>query len=97
VTIEAMAARRPVLASRVGGITGIIKDNFTGLLVPPRDVHALTDKLLWLVSDHALRERLSVQAQQDVYARFGRDHIIDQIESLYLEVLGEAKSAVEPR
>ena len=97
VTIEAMAARRPVLASRVGGITGIIKDNVTGLLVPPRDVHALTDKLLWLVSDAALRERLSVQAQQDVYARFGRDHIIDQIEALYLEVLGEEKSALEPR
>ena len=97
VTIEAMAARRPVLASRVGGITGIIKDNVTGLLVPPRDVHALTDKLLWLVSDGALRERLAVQAQQDVYARFGRDHIIDQIESLYLEVLGEEKSAPEPR
>ena len=92
VTIEAMAARRPVLASRVGGITGIIKDNVTGLLVPPRDVHALTDKLLWLVSDASLRERLSVQAQRDVNARFGRDHIIDQIESLYLEVLGEGKS-----
>ena len=96
VTIEAMAARRPVLASRVGGITGIIKDNVTGLLFPPRDVHALTDKLLWLVSDAPLRERLSVQAQRDVYARFGRDHIIDQIESLYMEVLGEGKSAVEP-
>jgi len=97
VTIEAMAARRPVLASRVGGITGIIKDNVTGLLVPPRDVHALTDKLLWLVSDASLRERLSVQAQRDVNARFGRDHIIDQIESLYLEVLGEGKSAAGPR
>ena len=97
VTIEAMAARRPVLASRVGGITGIIKDNVTGLLVPPRDVHALTDKLLWLVSDATLRERLSVQAQRDVYARFGRDHIIDQIESLYSEVIAEGKSEAQPR
>jgi L-malate glycosyltransferase len=96
VTIEAMAARRPVLASNVGGITGIIKDNVTGLLVRPRDVHALTDKLLWLVSDAPLRERLSAQAQRDVYTRFGRDQIIDQIESLYLEVLGEGKSLADP-
>src|SRR5204862_4001441 len=76
VTIEAMAARRVVLASNVGGIAGIIRDNATGLLFTPRDVHSLTDKLLWLVSDAPLRERLSVQAQRDVYARFGRDQII---------------------
>lgn len=89
VTIEAMAARRAVLASNVGGITGIIKDNTTGLLFPPRDVHALTDKLLWLVSDAPLRERLSAQGQRDVYSRFGREQIIEQIESLYLEVIGK--------
>lgn len=87
VTIEAMAARRAVLASNVGGIAGIIKDNVTGLMFPPRDVHALTDKLLWLVSDAPLRERLSVQGQKDVYTRFGRDQIIDEIEALYREVL----------
>lgn len=92
VTIEAMAARRPVLVSNVGGIAGIIKDNVTGLMFPPRDVAALTDKLLWLVSDAPLRERLSVQGQRDVYIRFGRDHIIDQIEALYTELIGEGKS-----
>jgi glycosyltransferase involved in cell wall biosynthesis len=92
VTIEAMAARRAVLASNVGGIAGIIKDNVTGLMFPPRDVHALTDKLLWLVSDAPLRERLSVQGQRDVYTRFGREQIIDQIEALYMEVIGEGKS-----
>ena len=92
VTIEAMAARRAVLASNVGGIAGIIKDNVTGLMFPPRDVHALTDKLLWLVSDAPLRERLSVQSQRDVYTRFGREQIIGQIEALYLEVIGEGKS-----
>jgi len=88
VTIEAMAARRAVLASNVGGIAGIIKDNVTGLMFPPRDIHALTDKLLWLVSDAPLRERLSVQGQRDVYTRFGREPIIDQIEALYVEVIG---------
>jgi len=92
VTIEAMAARRAVLASNVGGIAGIIKDNTTGLLFAPRDVHAITDKLLWLVSDAPLRERLSVQGQRDVYTRFGREQIIGQIELLYMEVIGERRS-----
>lgn len=89
VAIEALAARRAVLASNVGGIAGIIRDNQNGLLFAPRDVHALTDKLLWLVSDAPLRERLAVQGQRDVYSRFGRDQVIDQIEALYLEVLGQ--------
>ncbi|PYT09659.1 MAG: hypothetical protein DMF60_02115 [Acidobacteria bacterium] len=92
VTIEAMAARRAVLASNVGGIAGIVKNNTTGLLVPPRDVHALTDKLLWLVSDAPLRQRLSVQGQRDVYTRFGREQIIDQIEEIYNRVIGEGKN-----
>lgn len=89
VAIEALAARRAVLASNVGGIAGIIRDNQNGLLFAPRDVHALTDKLLWLVSDAPLRERLAVQGQRDVYSRFGREQVIDQIEALYLEVLGQ--------
>jgi glycosyltransferase involved in cell wall biosynthesis len=57
------------------------------LLVPPRDVRALTDKLLWLVSDGALRSRLAAQGQREAYARYNRDQVIEQIESLYLELL----------
>ena len=87
VTIEALAARRAVLASNAGGIAGILKDNVTGLLFPPKDANALTDKLLYLVSDAPLRERLAAQGQRDVYIRFGRDQIIDRIESLYQDVL----------
>jgi glycosyltransferase involved in cell wall biosynthesis len=94
VALEAMAARRPVLASNVGGIAGIIRDNATGLLVSPRDVRALTDKLLWMVSDGPLRERLAAQAQRDAHARFSRDNVIDQIESVYQDSL-EVEAAVQ--
>lgn len=87
VTIEALAARRAVLASNTGGISGILKDNVTGLLFPPKDANALTDKLLYLVSDAPLRDRLAAQGQRDVYVRFGREQIIDRIESLYNEIL----------
>jgi glycosyltransferase involved in cell wall biosynthesis len=90
VTIEALAARRAVLGSNVGGIAGIITDNQNGLLFTPRDVQSLTDKLLWLVADAPLRERLAIQGQRDVYARFGREQVIDQIESLYFEMIAGA-------
>jgi glycosyltransferase involved in cell wall biosynthesis len=90
VTIEAMAARRPVIASNVGAIAQIINDNTSGLLFTARDVRALTEKLIWVLSDSPLRERLSAQGQRDVYTRFGRDQIIDRIERLYVDVLEEA-------
>jgi glycosyltransferase involved in cell wall biosynthesis len=88
VTIEALAARRAVLASNIGGITDILKDNVSGLLFAPRDWQQLTEKLLYLVSDAPLRDRLAAAGQRDVYARFGREQIINRIEALYLDVLG---------
>jgi len=83
VTTEAMAARRAVLASDIAAIREIISDNVTGMLFPVKDVSALANKLLWLLSDAPLRERLATQGQRDVYARFGRDQTIDKIEAVY--------------
>ncbi|MBI3654490.1 MAG: glycosyltransferase family 4 protein [Acidobacteria bacterium] len=87
VTLEAMAARRAVLASNVGGIKGIVQENVNGLLCPPRDANALAEKLKWLLADAPLRDRLAGQGQREVYERYSRDKVIDQIEALYREVL----------
>jgi glycosyltransferase involved in cell wall biosynthesis len=87
VTIEAMAARRAVLASNAGGIAGIVQENVNGLLFPPQDANAMAEKMKWLLADAPLRERLAGHGQRDVYERFSRDKVIDQIEALYAEVL----------
>ena len=87
VTVEALAARRAVLASDVAAIREIIKDNTTGMLFPPRDVSALASKLLWLLSDAPLRERIALQGQRDAYSRFNRDNIVTQIETLYANAI----------
>jgi glycosyltransferase involved in cell wall biosynthesis len=88
VTIEAMAARRAVVASNVGGISEIIRDGVNGVLFPVKDARALADKILWTLWDTSQRERLGTEAQRDVQSRFSRETIIDRIESLYLDVLG---------
>jgi glycosyltransferase involved in cell wall biosynthesis len=87
VTIEAMAARRAVLASNVGGIRDILQENVNGLLFSPRDANAMAEKMKWLLADAPLRDRLAGQGQRDVYAKFSRDKVIDQIEMLYKEAL----------
>lgn len=88
VTIEAMAARRAIVASNVGGISEIIKDGINGVLFPAKDARVLADKILWTLWDTPQRERLGAEAQRDVQSRFSRETIIDRIESLYLDVLG---------
>jgi colanic acid/amylovoran biosynthesis glycosyltransferase len=47
--LDAMALRKPVVATRAGGIPEVVQDGVTGLLVPPRDPAALARALLYLL------------------------------------------------
>ncbi len=50
---------KPVVASAVGGICEMVEDGKTGLLVPPRDVNALANAIIVLLSDKEQRDRMS--------------------------------------
>ncbi|RME45919.1 MAG: glycosyltransferase family 1 protein, partial [Chloroflexi bacterium] len=58
VAVEALASRRPVVATKAGGIPEIVEDGVTGLLVPPKDPEALAQALLRLCRDPDLRARM---------------------------------------
>lgn len=85
--IQAMAAGLPVIASDVGGPAEIITHGVTGLLVPPRQVEALAQAVNRLLDDPDLRAHLGAAARKEVQTRFEREKIIDQIESVYGDVL----------
>jgi glycosyltransferase involved in cell wall biosynthesis len=61
--VEAMAHRKPIIASRVGGVPDMIGDG-AGLLVPPRDARALADAMLKLANDPNLRDRMGRAAHE---------------------------------
>src|SRR5205085_7244813 len=67
--LEAMAAARPVVASRVGGLGEAVVHGETGLLVPPADPGALAAALARLIGDPALRVRLGAAGRARVLAR----------------------------
>jgi glycosyltransferase involved in cell wall biosynthesis len=66
IVVEALCRGRPVVASRVGGITDLIRDGENGLLVDPCDPASLADALVCMLSDRALAERLAAAARPSV-------------------------------
>lgn len=87
VPLEAMACRRPVVASRVGGLPEAVIDGETGLLAPPGDPHALADSLVRLLSDAALRDRLVVAGRALVEREYTGDRMVDRIIGVYGDAL----------
>jgi len=75
VLLEAMSYRIPVIGSAIGGITDIISDGETGLLVPPEDPAAIAAAIERIASDPALAERLSLAGSRRLRERFGWDAI----------------------
>lgn len=88
--LEAMARRRPVVASAVGGIPEVITDGVDGLLVPPADPGALARAISLLLADPALRERIGQAGYRTVVERFSIDAQVKRIEAVYDEELARA-------
>jgi glycosyltransferase involved in cell wall biosynthesis len=90
--LEALAARRAVVASNTGGIPEIITDEESGLLVPPDDAEALTAALTRLASDAALRRRLADGGRARVEAAFTIEETARRYEALYRELVERDRS-----
>jgi L-malate glycosyltransferase len=92
--LEAMAAERPVIASRVGGLGEAVVHERTGLLVPPEDPEALAEALARVIADPALRVRLGAAGPDRVAEGFLPEQMVTAYQALYLEVLGERRGAM---
>jgi glycosyltransferase involved in cell wall biosynthesis len=85
--LEAMAASKPIVVTRVGAIPQVIQDGHSGLLVSPHDPAGLARAILTLIGDSTLRESLSREAYRTVEARFSTDIVRQQIIALYGSLL----------
>ncbi len=89
VFLEAAAAGLPVIATRMGGIPEVVQPGETGLLLARQDDDAeLAEKILILLDDPPLRQRLGRQGREMVQANFTWEKIARDLEHLYDEVLG---------
>jgi glycosyltransferase involved in cell wall biosynthesis len=88
--IEALAAGRPVVATRVGGVPDVVREGEDGFLVEPGDTDELADRLAQLARDPALRERMGESGRQRVLPRYAVERLVDDVDRLYRSLLADA-------
>jgi glycosyltransferase involved in cell wall biosynthesis len=84
--LDAMACAKPVVATTAGGIPEVVADGETGLLVPPRDHHALAEALVRLLNDAALRQRLGRAGLARVREHFTAERMVRETLAMYARV-----------
>ena len=87
--IEAMAAGRPVAATRVGGVADLMEDGMTCLLVPPGESGALAEAIMALLGDPERRRVMGEAGRKRVGAAFGADRLVRDMDQLYASLLEE--------
>ncbi len=86
--LEALALRRPVVATAVGGVPSVVRDGLTGLLVEAGDPHSLAAAVERLLRDRQAAAELARRGQELVEQEFGIERMVRAQEAVYREVLG---------
>lgn len=81
--LEAMAARRPVVATRVGGLPEVVSDGETGVLVPPADAQALARAIVGLLADRERRADMGAAAWRRVRDHFPAERMVTLTDEAY--------------
>lgn len=84
--IEAMALKKPVISTNVGGISEIIDHKFNGLLCPPGDEYCLENSIISLLNDDERKRELGIRAWEKVNKVFSVNAMIDKLIKVYYEL-----------
>lgn len=93
--IEALAAERPAVATRVGGIPDVIRADVDGFLVDVGDAEGLAEQLAILARDPARRAQMGAQGRARVVERYAVERLVDDIDLLYRSLLAETRPGEE--
>ena len=87
VGVEAMAAAKPIVAAKEGGLGEVIADGVTGFSVPENDIEGFASAVTTLIRDPALRNSLGIAGRERAKRLFAVEKMVDQLESIYRRVL----------
>jgi glycosyltransferase involved in cell wall biosynthesis len=87
--LEAMAARKPVIATAIGGTPEVVVHRRTGLLIPPGNSLAIANAIRQLLDDAPLAERLAAAGRVRVEREFSSEVMTQRVTHIYDQVLNE--------
>lgn len=84
--LDAMACGKPIVATSAGGMPEVVEDGRTGLLIPPRDHHAMATAIVRLLKDEALRRQMGDAGLSLVNAKFSAERMVQGTLDAYQRV-----------
>lgn len=85
--LEAMASKKPVIATEVGAVPKVIQDGHSGLLVEPKDVEGLSKAIIDLLENPDQAAYLALNGYEEVTNEFSSQKMAERYVEVYKEVL----------
>ena len=95
ILIEAGACKIPAVATKVGGIPEMIKDNETGILVLPKDADSLAQGILFLLENKEKRVAMGEKAKAWVDEKFSAEKMVNDISALYKQLSNNENGIIQ--
>jgi glycosyltransferase involved in cell wall biosynthesis len=86
--IEAQAANRPIVSTKVGGIENVVVEGRTALLSAREDLEGFSNNLIRVLEDDGLRSGMAREGWDHVRQRYHYTRLVDDTARLYEELLG---------
>lgn len=85
--LESLSSGKPIIVSNMGGMPEIIQDGINGFVIRVRDFEALASRVIRLLDDNTLRERLGSTGRQIVLAQYRKERMAKDILVVYQKIL----------
>jgi glycosyltransferase involved in cell wall biosynthesis/2-polyprenyl-3-methyl-5-hydroxy-6-metoxy-1,4-benzoquinol methylase len=97
VIMEAMAMKKPVVTTNVGGCAELVDDKINGFITRPKDYKDTADKILSLLNDKDLRHKMGEAGFCKIREEFSSEIMVAKIENLYKELLKSKIAFIMPQ
>jgi 2-deoxystreptamine N-acetyl-D-glucosaminyltransferase/2-deoxystreptamine glucosyltransferase len=84
-TLETMACKKVIIASEIGGIPFVVKDEFNGLLVPPSQPQKIVEKIMWLTNNDKKHQEMKENAIKFVRDNYSITSVAKRLYKSYMK------------